>query len=129
MKILLDTNVLISAFVFGGTSGKLLDELLISEHTLYISDYIDKEFKAKLEQKWPLKANQIYSLYRILSFYFCESTTKMLGNLRDKKDIPVLSDALFHHIDVILTGDKDFLEADLEKPIIMSPAMFWEYLS
>ncbi len=34
MKILLDTNVLISAFVFGGTAGRLLKELLGSEHKL-----------------------------------------------------------------------------------------------
>lgn len=129
MKILLDTNVLISAFVFGGAAGKVLDALLESSHALYVSDYIDAEFRAKLEQKWPKKSDQVYSLYRTLPFHFCQSTPDKLGNLRDKKDIPVLSDALFHHIDIILTGDKDFLEANLEKPIILSPAMFWEYLS
>lgn len=43
MKIMLDTNVLISAFVFGGRAGKLLHRLLESEHVLYVSDYVDKE--------------------------------------------------------------------------------------
>ena len=33
-----------------------------------------------------------------------------MGNLRDVKDVPVLSDALYHKMDMILTGDKDFLE-------------------
>lgn len=32
MKIMLDTNVLISAFVFGGKAGKLMNILLESEH-------------------------------------------------------------------------------------------------
>lgn len=45
------------------------------------------------------------------------------GQLRDVKDIPVLSDALHHHIDVILTGDKDFLEAELEYTLIYSLVM------
>ena len=48
--------------------------------------------------------------------------------MREVKDIPVLSDALFHHIDLILTGDKDFFEAHLENPLVFSPAMLYEYL-
>lgn len=64
-----------------------MTELLLSEHTLYVSDYVDKEFKAKLEQKWPLKSDKIYSLYRTLSFRFCESTSCILGTLRDEKEI------------------------------------------
>ncbi|MBO7380710.1 MAG: hypothetical protein J6U05_03440 [Neisseriaceae bacterium] len=51
-----------------------------------------------------------------------------MGNLRDKKDIPVLSDAIYHQMDIILTGDKDFLLADLEKPLVLSPAMMNEFL-
>jgi predicted nucleic acid-binding protein len=50
------------------------------------------------------------------------------GSLRDPKDIPVLSDALFHQVDVILSGDKDFLEADLEYPLVLSPAMMLDFL-
>lgn len=129
MKIMLDTNVLISAFVFGGKAGTLLNRLFESEHILYVSEYIDQEFKEKLEDKWPDKAQKIYSLYRRLDICFCKSINERLGSLRDEKDIPVLSDAIYHEIDVILSGDKDFLEAELEKPLIYSPSMMLEYLS
>ena len=128
MKIMLDTNVLISAFVFGGQTGRLLNMLFDSEHELYVSDYIDQEFKAKLEEKWPRIADKVYRLYHQLDIIFCRSTKELLGELRDTKDIPVLSDALYHHIDLILTGDKDFLEADLECPLVYSPMMMLEYL-
>lgn len=47
--------------------------------------------------------------------------------MRDAKDIPVLSDALYYQVDVILTGDKDFLEAELDKPIIYSLKMLEEF--
>ena len=50
------------------------------------------------------------------------------GSLRDTKDIPVLSDALFHQVDVILSGDKDFFEADLEYPLVFSPATMLDFL-
>ena len=48
MKIMLDTNVLISAFVFGRKTGKLIAKLFHSEHELFVSEYIDREFKDKL---------------------------------------------------------------------------------
>lgn len=128
MRIMLDTNVLISALIFGGRTGRLLNMLFESEHELYVSEYIDKEFKEKLEEKWPAKAERGYDLYRQLDIRFCKSTTKRMGELRDRKDIPVLSDALYYEMDVILSGDKDFLEADLERPLIYSPTLMLEYL-
>ena len=128
MKIMLDTNVLISALVFGGKAGELLGRLFESGHVLYVSEYIDQEFKEKLKDKWPGKAKKVYGLYRGLDIRFCKSTDERLGNLRDEKDIPVLSDAIYHGIDVILSGDKDFLEAWLQKPLVYSPAMMLEYL-
>jgi putative PIN family toxin of toxin-antitoxin system len=127
MRILIDTNVLISALVFGGQAGELLDKLFDSEHELYVSEYIDSEFKEKLKIKWGDKAEKIYELYRRLDINFCESTNEKLGELRDDKDVPVLSDAIYNNIDIILSGDKDFLEADLEYPLIYSPAMMMEY--
>lgn len=128
MRILLDTNVLISAFVFGGTAGRLLNSLFDSEHEMLISEYVDKEFKDKLNLKWPDKANIVYNLYRKMDFTFCKSTLRTIGNLRDRKDIPVLSDAIYHNVDLILTGDKDFLEAGLTNPIVCTPAMLLKYI-
>lgn len=128
MRIMLDTNVLISAFIFGGRAGRLLQKLLESEHELYVSDYVDKEFKAKLETKWPNKAQRVYELFHVMDFHFCNSTKEKLGSLRDEKDVPILSDALYHNMDIILTGDKDFLETNLTQPLIFSPAMLYDFL-
>lgn len=129
MKIFIDTNVLISAFVFAGKTGILLEMLFDHGYELLVSDYVDAEFKSKLEEKWPLCAKKAYTLFHSLPFTFCSSSDILQGTLRDKKDIPVLSDALFHHADIILTGDKDFLEADVAKPVIFSPAMLYDYLA
>ena len=128
MRILLDTNVLISAFVFGGAAGRLLEKLFDGDFELLVSDYVEREFCAKIKEKWPDKFDQVYSLFKELPFVFCDSSNVSEGSLRDPKDIPVLSDALFHQVDVILSGDKDFLEADLEYPLVLSPAMMLEFL-
>lgn len=129
MRILIDTNVLVSALVFGGKAGALLNLLFERNHELLVSDYVDAEFKAILEMKWKEKAEKVYSLYHALPFVFCGSSPKQLGTLRDAKDIPVLSDAIFHNADIILSGDKDFIEAELEHPLIVSPSMLYDYLT
>lgn len=63
-----------------------------------------------------------------MPFVFCESTTETFGNLRDTKDVPILSDAIFHNVDILLSGDKDFLEAKITSPRVMSPSLMWEML-
>ena len=128
MRILIDTNVLVSAFVFGGKAGTLMNMLFESSHELLVSDYVDAEFKAILDMKWKEKSEKVYSLYHKLPFVFCGSSPIQTGNLRDAKDIPVLSDALSHNADIILSGDKDFIEADLEHPLVLSPSMLYDYL-
>ena len=129
MRIMLDTNVLISAFVFGGQIWNLLKILFDMKCKLYVSEYVDAEFKRILDKKWSSRAGKIYSSYRSADFIFCPSTSETLGHLRDEKDVPVLSDAIYHSVDILLTGDKDFLEADIETPLIVSPSELSELFS
>lgn len=51
------------------------------------------------------------------------------GNLfaiRDINDYSVLYTAIIENIDIFITGDKDFLEVDIEIPRIMTPSEFIE---
>ena len=131
MKILADTNVLISAMVFDGRVLKLLEYLLaLQERNVYVlvSEYVDNEFLNTLLKKWPSRAWNIYREYRTMNFVFCESSTQITGTLRDVNDVPVLSDALYHDVDIILTGDRDFLEAGITRPLIYSPSMLADLL-
>lgn len=72
-----------SVFVFGEKTDRLLYYLLNSEHKLLVADYIDKEFKDKLDIKWHNKTEKVYELCCIFSFEFCESTDKIDAYLRD----------------------------------------------
>ena len=129
MKILVDTNVLISAIVFAGRPRRLLLNLISSGHKLIVTDYVLKEFSDVVEKKWPDKAKVIIEIFKGMDFVFSESTTEETDILiRDKKDIQVLSDAIYHEVDVVLSGDRDFLESEIEKPVIMSVAMLDEFL-
>ena len=50
MKIVLDTNVLISAIVFGGKPRKILESVIRGELTLFLSEDILDELKAVLQR-------------------------------------------------------------------------------
>lgn len=129
MKILVDTNVIISAIAFSGRPRKLLLDLIDKGHSLIVTEYIIDEFREIVERKWPDKASRLIKLFMKMEFVFLESTnTKTQLSIRDDKDVQVLSDAVFYGADVILTGDKDFLESDIDKPMIFSVNMLDEFL-
>ena len=128
MRIMLDTNFLISAFAVGGKIRKILNLLLKTEWDIVITEYVDSEFHRVVNKKFKKKSAEIFAEYEGNNFKIYPSTTKILGKVRDKKDIPVLSDAIFHEVDILLTGDKDFLESEIKNPLILSPTLLFEYM-
>ena len=46
--------------------------------------------------------------------------------IRDAKDQPILNAAIVSDVDIILTGDKDFLSLEMEHPRCMTVAQFLE---
>ena len=128
MKIMVDTNVLISAIVFHGRPRELLVRLMESGHELFISSYIDREFRRKIRQKWPTKAEDVLTVYKSIGFKTVESVDEQNAVLRDANDIPILSDAIHYDMDIILTGDKDFLEAGLVRPKAVTVAKMFDFL-
>ena len=49
------------------------------------------------------------------------------AQIRDLDDRPILRAAIEARADILLTGDKDFLESGVEHPRIMTPAEFLNY--
>ena len=47
--------------------------------------------------------------------------------IRDAKDQPILNAAIVADVDIILTGDKDFLCLNMERPKCMTAADFLEH--
>ena len=44
--------------------------------------------------------------------------------MRDVKDQPILNAAITHNVEILVTGDKHFLELDLDAPKIINPSDF-----
>lgn len=59
MKVMLDTNVLISALIFGGVPRQLIGKLLLMGHDVYVSEYVYNEFMDTIHLKFTTKRDRI----------------------------------------------------------------------
>ena len=129
MKIMLDTNVLISALLFPGTKMDAMMNCIFTQHHLVLSSYVVDELKRVVKRKFPNKEMVINKLLLMMSFEYVYTPNEIengIFNIRDVKDYPVLYTAIIEDVDILITGDKDFSEIDIEKPEIMSPTQFME---
>ena len=123
-----DTNVIISALVF---PSRLLDEafLIASDegNRLILSQYVVEETIGVVHRKWPEMVDTVVSFFNQLDFELIEGRERQDDprvSIRDPKDYPVIASAMNGHCDVLVTGDRDFEDLTMEKPIIMTPRAF-----
>ena len=129
MRIMLDTNVLISALLFPGTRMDTMMNNIFMEHQLVLSSYIVEELNRVVQRKFPGKETAVDKMLLKMSYeyvYTPEEFDTELFHIRDMKDYPVLYTAIIEDIDILITGDKDFSDIEIDKPEIMTPGEFIE---
>ncbi len=127
-KIVLDTNVYISAFAFGGEPRRVINALMAGKAVNYISNQIIDEVASVL--KGP-KFGYDDAVIRIIT-YEVEQISELFNyfkvlNLvkRNIKNNHVLACALYARADYLVTGDNDLLEVEAcGKLEIITPAQF-----
>lgn len=130
MRVLIDTNILISAALSSnGTPYRaFIKAVSYPNHGLICEQNID-EMRRIFNRKFPQK---IAALEKFLSLALM--TLEMVPTpveeyhsemqIRDINDRPILRAAIHANADILLTGDKDFLESGLENPKIMNAIDF-----
>jgi len=124
---MLDTNVLVSLLLFPGPRMNDMMADIFAEHELVLSSFVVDELKEVVRRKFPAKEKAVDQLLLHMSYnlvYTPEEMDKTLFRIRDAKDYPVLYIAILENIDILITGDKDFAEVEIEKPDLMPPADF-----
>lgn len=127
MRIMLDTNVLISMILFPGKRFTQMLEYITQHHTLVLSSFVVDELFAVVERKFPSKRDAIDSFLSKLGYELVYTPHKMkvgLFDIRDMNDYPVLYTAIVEDVDILITGDKDFTGIPIERPEILTPADF-----
>ena len=130
MRVLIDTNVLIStALNPDGVPSQAYRKAASYPNRWLICEQNVDELKRIFNKKFP---SRLATLDKFLSTALLtlelvptpsdEMAAESL--IRDVKDRPILRAAIEAQADVLLTGDKDFLESGVEHPAIMIPAEF-----
>ena len=129
MRVMIDTNVLLSALLFPGQRMNALIDKITTEHQLVLSYYVVDELMNVTRRKFKGKEEAVDLLLNQLSYelvYTPKQPKSGLFEIRDEKDYPVLYSAITEDADIFITGDRDFDGLKLEKPEIISPAEFLE---
>lgn len=130
LRLVLDTNVLVSAFLWQGAPGRLIEHAGEKEVQLFTSRALLDELTATLDKKklaksvaaTGLTSDQMLRNYRLLATLVpAQKLARPVS--RDTEDDAVLACAQAAHADLILSGDDDLLVLKRFEGIsIVSPA-------
>jgi uncharacterized protein len=117
VKLVLDTNVLMSGSAWSGMASRLVDAMLAGEATLCLSDKLLAEladvlqrekFRSRLEQQEQSAATILTRLERVARMVD-PLPMAVPASLRDPDDVDVLACAVAAAANAIVTGDNDLL--------------------
>lgn len=127
MRVLPDTNVLVSAFTTRGLCADLF-RLVLAEHELLCADVVLEELHRVLSDRFHVPGTAVNDIIALLrSFEIIPKPAKLPAvRVRDPDDAWVLASALTASADVLVTGDKDLLAiGNLSTLRIVDPRGFW----
>lgn len=129
MRVMLDTNILISAFVFKSNKMNKLINKLSKEHEIIICSYTVEELKELVDTKFKVNQKDLDEFLKNFPYdlvYSPMNIENKLFEIRDKDDYIILHTAIIESVDIFITGDKDFNDINIDKPEIMNATEFLE---
>ena len=111
MKVLIDTNVLISAYYFKGNERRLLQLVIDNKIKGVISPNIILELKNIMLRKFrENKEDTEKYVEKLLSVMDLTSDYKLDVDIKHEKDKTIIGSAVISKCEYLITGDNDILE-------------------
>lgn len=108
MRVMIDTNILISAIIFESKIMNDLFKLVSDKYVLVLCSYVIDELHEVVDDKFPNKKNNVEQFLAELPFEFVYSPQDIpkhdLFTIRDKDDENILYSAILADVDVLVTG-------------------------
>ena len=131
MRAVLDSSVLVAAYISrAGACANLLEDVL-NDHEWVVSRFILDELCRKLREKFNYPEDDIAAVRQsvIAAAEFVEPTEIAPGACRDVHDLPVLGTAVAGCAEALITVDRDLLDLATFRNIpILKPGEFWRLL-
>lgn len=132
-KIVLDTNVLVSALISNGIPSQIITELVLPKRVLVclseavLSEYIEVLSRDKFSKFGNFKAQAEIVIARIQEIAVMYSPQITLNVLSDSSDNKFLELAITANADYVVTGNtRHFTISEIENTKIVTPAEYWE---
>lgn len=129
-RVVIDTNVLISGFYWGGTPKKIIDFWKKEKFNHYVSPGSATEL-VNLLIRFGTPQNKIRNLKNLLVNHSYKVIPKQKVRLcRDPKDNQFLELCLAASVDYLVTGDKDLLSLKkFKSTLILTPKQFLDKIT
>lgn len=132
MRLLIDTNILISAALFpDSVPAKAFTKAVTPPHETVVCDYSLDEMRRVFNRKFPHRLGDFERFVsgmtlavEMVSTPAQEESVEGENAIRDVNDRPIFRAAVKAKVDAIITGDKDFLESGIIKPKSLAAAEF-----
>lgn len=123
IRVLVDTNVIISALLFPNSTPARALALVLDEHRLVLTDWIIAELHEVVGRKRPDLLMALDAFLAGIDYELASPGDASLP-ISDPDDQPILDAALAGAVEVIVTGDKAFLSLGLDRPHILTARAF-----
>lgn len=123
MRVLLDTNVVISALLFPSSTPATAVQLVLQEHQLVLTEWVLVELREVVARKRPDLLPPLERFLVSVDYEVAEPGASAVP-ISDPDDQPILDAAIATAVDVLVTGDKHFLALNVDSPQIMTARAF-----
>jgi len=130
MRVLLDTNVIVSAVTTRGLCADVFRAVL-SDHDLVTCQKILDEVRRILRSKFFVPAELVSEYLELLSHdtLIAEPKGAPVVSIKDRDDVEIVAAAIAAGAQVLVTGDAELQRLRLVQGVsILSPRAFWEKL-
>ena len=128
MRIMIDTNVMISIIFFPSIQMNELKMKICKEHTIVLCSHIVEELNRVTRRKFAHKLKDLDEFLIELPYEFVYTPAFLqrdkFPEMRDMHDLPILATAILEDVDVIITGDEDFAVVNIDRLEILTPTEF-----
>lgn len=127
MRILIDTNVLFSSILLPDSKLAKVVIYIAYHHHIVLCEQNISELRDAVSRKYPHKLKEMEIFLTEFRYELIPSKNHVFKEMHSKKDQAILNAAIAANVDVILTGDNDFLRLALEYPRCMNIAQFMKH--
>jgi uncharacterized protein len=125
MKVMVDTNVILSAIIKPGSTPSEVLMYVSEKEELFLCPSILKECLEVSARRFPSKREVLSTLFENLRFNLAPESPHQGVDIGDIKDQPILNSAIANGMDILVTGDHHFLELNSKKPVILTPTGYF----